>query len=206
MLGEVRWDLAWGEHAFDGGWQERPTDERRDRVAQDVSEDGDRGRRGQRYVGARSRLEIARQQYQAAHRLGMIEREGSGNHGAQQVTEDEGPLDSQTIESASQKVGLRSRRPLSTVRTVAVAHTRPVERDDPMTFGREVENATVRKILGGDDVAVQQDDGRPFTLFEVMEPDAVKVDEPTLGRVPPLHPRASYVETAVAVPRQRRRG
>ena len=40
MLGEVRWDLAWGEHAFDGGWQERPTDERRDRVAQDVSEDG----------------------------------------------------------------------------------------------------------------------------------------------------------------------
>ena len=136
----------------------------------------------------------------------MIEREGSGNHGAQRVTEDEGPLDSQTIESASQKVGLRSRRPLSTVRTVAVAHTRPVERDDPMTFGRAVENATVRKILGGDDVAVQQDDGRPFTLFEVMEPDAVKVDEPTLGRVPPLHPRASYVENgrrsaAAATPR-----
>jgi hypothetical protein len=57
-----------------------------------------------------------------------------------------------------------------------------------VTFGRKIENATVRKILGGHDVAVQQDDGRPFTLFEVMEPGAVNVDEPTPGRVPPLHP------------------
>jgi hypothetical protein len=57
-----------------------------------------------------------------------------------------------------------------------------------MTLGREVEKATVSEILGGDDVAVQQDHGRPFTLFEVMEPDAVNVDELTLGWVPSLHP------------------
>jgi hypothetical protein len=41
----------------------------------------------------------------------MIEREGSGNHGAQRVTEDDSPLDTQTIEGASQKVRLHSRRP-----------------------------------------------------------------------------------------------
>jgi hypothetical protein len=69
-----------------------------------------------------------------------------------------------------------------------------------VTFGREVEKATVREILGGDDVAVQQDEGRPFTLFEVMEADAVNVDEPPLGRVPPLHPARliEMLRTAVA--------
>jgi hypothetical protein len=46
---------------------------------------------------------------------------------------------------------------------------------------------------------VQQDHGRPFTLFEVMEPDAVNVDELTLGWVPSLHPAGLVdVETAAA--------
>ena len=57
-----------------------------------------------------------------------------------------------------------------------------------MTFGREVEKATVREILSGDDVAVQQDHGRTFTLLEVMEPHTLHIDEPAPGRVPPLHP------------------
>jgi hypothetical protein len=111
MLGKVTWDLAWGEHAFDDSWQQRPTDERRDRVAEVISEDRDRGRRGQSYVGARSRVEVAREQYEPAHRLGIVEREGSGDHGAHRVTDNDGRLDSQTIEGRSQKVRVCSRRP-----------------------------------------------------------------------------------------------
>jgi hypothetical protein len=62
-----------------------------------------------------------------------------------------------------------------------------------MTFGHEVENATVCEILSGDDVAVQEDHGGTFTLLEVMEPHTVHIDEPAPGRVSPLHP-ASLID------------
>jgi hypothetical protein len=72
-----------------------------------------------------------------------------------------------------------------------------------VTFGREVEKATVREILCGDDVAVQQDDRRPFTLSRYWRRTPSNVDEPTLGRVPPLHP-ARLIDVENGRRRQRR--
>ena len=60
----------------------------------------------------------------------------------------------------------------------AVAEAGAVDGHHPVPFGDPVEHAAPDIVLGTDDVAVQQDDRRPGAPLEVVQPDAVDLEEP----------------------------
>jgi hypothetical protein len=95
-------------------------------------------------------------------------------------------LDAQCLEGTEQEIGLRRCTPCRALRPVAVAVARSVERDHPVPLGHPVEDAAQHPVVRGNDVAVQKHDGWTLALLEIMQPDAIHLDEPPARRVPLL--------------------
>jgi hypothetical protein len=77
------------------------------------------------------------------------------------MSKDNRALNAEAHERLPQEVGLRRRRPRGAARPIAVPETGSVEGDNAIpSFGREVEHTAEVEILGGDDIAVDQDHRR----------------------------------------------
>ena len=63
------------------------------------------------------------------------------------MAEDGGMRNAHSFERFMEDVRLGFRRPYRTTRTIAVAKTRPVKNDDPISSGRSVDKAARREIL-----------------------------------------------------------
>ena len=87
-----------------------------------------------------------------------------------------------------QQRGLRLRAPDPAARTLAEAEAGPVEGDDPVIFGEEVEDAAQHEIPRHCPVPVQQHDDRSGAAFDVMQANPVDRGEFALGRVPAFGP------------------
>ena len=90
-----------------------------------------------------------------------------------------GRLMPRTAKASRIQLSLGSRTPCRTVRTVAVAKTRTVERDHAMSLGYQVEHPASIEILGRDHVAVEQNNRGPFPPLDVMQADTAHRDELT---------------------------
>ena len=92
-----------------------------------------------------------------------------------------------------QQRGLRLRGPDPAPRTLAEAEAGPVEGDDPVIFGEEVEDAAQHEIPCHCPVAVQQHDHRSRAALYVMQPDPVDRDEFAFRRVAAFGPSRERV-------------
>ena len=63
------------------------------------------------------------------------------------MAEDGGTRNAHSFERFMEDVRLGFRRPDRTTRAIAVAKTRPVKNDDPISSGRSVDKAARREIL-----------------------------------------------------------
>ena len=87
-----------------------------------------------------------------------------------------------------QQRSLRLRSPDPAARPLAEAEAWPVEGDDPVIFGEEVNDAAQHEIPSHRPVPVQQHDDRPSTAFDVMQANPVDRGEFALGRIPAFGP------------------
>ena len=92
-----------------------------------------------------------------------------------------------------QQRGLRLRGPDPAVWTLAEPEAGPVEGDDPVIFGEEIEDAAQHEIAGHGPVAMQQHDGGARPAFDVMQANPVDRDEFALGRIPAFGPSGERV-------------
>ena len=176
------------EHSLEQQRQGCRTEQRRDRVAQHIAENGHGRGRDQQRIGPHGRVIVARHQNQAAHRrwIGKRERQG-GKCPPGMANHHRVALDAEPCQRTADEVGLRCGGPCRVARAVAVAIARPVEGDDAVPpRGELVEHAAQDPVLGGHHIAVEQHDRRSGALLEVVQPDSIDLDEASGGRVPAL--------------------
>ena len=89
-------------------------------------------------------------------------------------------------ESLADQLGLAVRRPDHVAGPGAVPVSGTVEGDDPVFPGGAVEQAARLEVLDHAAVAMQQRQRRAGPPLDVMQPDAVDLQEPALRRVAPL--------------------
>ena len=129
----------------------------------------------------------------------MVQPQSQGYGCAPGVTQHDGTVDAEDSEGISDQLSLGSRTPCRTVRTVAVAKTRTVERNHAMSLGYQVEHPASIEILGRDHVAVEQNDRGAFPPLDVMQADTIHGNELTSRRMLALRfPRAIDVVTVIA--------
>ena len=97
------------------------------------------------------------------------------------MADDNGLLHLEPEERLVQQRSLRLRRPDPAARPLAEAEAWPVEGDDPVIFGEEVDDAAQHEIPSHCPVPVQQHDDRPSTAFDVMQANPVDRGEFALG-------------------------
>src|SRR5690242_15586741 len=113
----------------------------------------------------------------------MHERQRQRDERSPGMAEHEGTLDAQLCQGFPQQLGLRRRRPGSPTRPVAVAEARTVEHDDAVSLCQAVDNAADLELLDHRAVAMQQNQRRALAAVEVVEPDAVELDEAAMRRM-----------------------
>jgi hypothetical protein len=87
-----------------------------------------------------------------------------------------------------EQFGLLHRRPGPPARALAVAEAGAVEDDDAVCLEQLSGDAAGVVVVAGHGVAVDQDDRLPGAAVGVVQPDAVHLDEPALGRMLALRP------------------
>ena len=79
-------------------------------------------------------------------------------------------------------------RPHRAARPVAIPETGAVKRNNViLSLSREVEQPAQFEILGGNDIAMEKDDGPSAAPLEVVKSDAVDSNEPPTRRMLPLY-------------------
>jgi hypothetical protein len=175
------------EHPLEQQRQGRRTEQRRDGVAQHVAKHRHGRGRDQQRVGPHGRVVVARQQDQAAHPCRIGKRERQGGKRPPGVADHHRALDVEMRKGAAKKVGLRRGSPRRATWPVAVAVAGAIEGDDAMPLrGYLVEHAAQDPVLRRHHVAVEQHDRCSGTPLEVVQPDAINLDEASGGRMPAL--------------------
>src|SRR5690242_17177198 len=117
------------------------------------------------------------------------------------------PLDPESLQGLVEQLRLLRRRPDSAARTGAVPEARAVERDDPMSLGREVEDAADLPVLDHGAVAVEKHNRRAIAPLQIVEPNTVNLEKASSRRMVSLRPvRAGTREERRAAQRDRGHG
>ena len=185
---EIVWQLSRRKHALGHFLEHEPARQRRDRVAHHIAQYGQGDRRGQQGINAQAGVEVAAHQHQAAHVFRVRQGHGHRHHRAHRVTNDHRPLDAQAFQRRAEQIGLRRWCPEPIARSAAVAETGPVEGNHAVIAGQPVHQAAGDEVRMRHGIAMDQHDRRAFAALDVVQVNAVNVDEAAGRRVVALGP------------------
>jgi len=99
------------------------------------------------------------------------------------VADDDGPGNTQRLPGLDDQRRLPLGRPQRGSRPIAISEAGPVKGDDPVSFRHQRKDAARFPILHHRAIAVQQDQRAALPSLDIMEANAVDLDEAAFGRV-----------------------
>lgn len=150
---------------------------------ENVPDNGDRTDADQQYVRAQC-PEIIATQCDDPRRIGfMPNSECHRDDGPAGIADNDRARDAELPKCVVEQVGLLVDGPDAAAWTLAMPESRPVEDDHPVASLQDLCNAARVVVIPGDHVALNENDGAAFAAIGVVQPDAVDLQERTLGRV-----------------------
>ena len=165
---------------------EQPIQQRRDGVAEDVSDNRECADADQQHVRPQGPEVVATQGDDARRICLMPHGHRHGDDRSPRMAHHNGAHDPELLERLVQQVSLFVRRPNTSARALAVAEPGTVEDDDPVARLQDLRDATRVVVVSRDHVAVDENDGAALAAVAVMQSDAIHLHERALGGVPPL--------------------
>jgi hypothetical protein len=113
----------------------------------------------------------------------MRQREREGDLSSPRMSNDDRALDPNAPAGMVYEVGLRTGRPDPTAGALTVAKSRPVEGDDAVPLSREGQDSTDLPVLDRYAVTVEEDHRGALASLDVVQTNAIHLDEAPAGRV-----------------------